>query len=61
MYIILKAAKYKVQSCFGSNLMNYGIIPLILRRYSCKITDWESLGGKWPHSDGNDDSCYSDR
>ena len=29
--------------------MNYGIIPsLVLRRYSCKITDWESLGGKWP-------------
>lgn len=36
--------------------MNYGIIPpLVLRRYSCKITDWESLGGKWPDGiDGND-------
>jgi hypothetical protein len=34
--------------------MNYGIIPLILRRYSCKITDWESRGGKWLHSDSND-------
>jgi hypothetical protein len=29
-------------------------MPLILRRYSCKITDWESLRGKWPHSDGKD-------
>jgi hypothetical protein len=28
--------------------MNYRIIPFILRMYSCKITDWESLGGKWP-------------
>jgi hypothetical protein len=36
--------------------MSYGIIPpLVLRRYSCKITDWESLGGKWPDGiDGND-------
>ena len=30
------------------------IIPLILRKYSCKITDGESLGGKWPDDiDGN--------
>jgi hypothetical protein len=32
--------------------MNYGIISLILRRHSCKITDWESLGGKWPDNSG---------